>query len=511
VAVKADTHAVLKNARLQALPAETPRAIVALQERLRGFVSVPGMADYAEASAGNPLYPSQPAAIVFCATESDVALALACAQENDLPIRARSGRHSVCGFSGVNQGLTIDVSLMNHVAVDYPARTATVGSGANFGQLNAALDIYMLHVPGGTCDDVGIAGHMQGGGYGFTTREYGVNCDRVREVRVMLADGRIIRANRELNSQLHWAVRGGTGGNFGVLLDVTYDLADLYDVWGFVLQWPIDQGAQVMVALQEGFMGGGDAPDELGFYPVLATIDGEQVLVVLGMYHGDRETGMDVIAPLQAIGNAKMTTDSVDTYANLNEGLLNVLAGPGPTGTFEAKRSGYIVRPLGEDGWTAVCEYYKTTPNPYNIAFMEPYGGQVSRIPADDCAFVHRAVDVNLFVDSFWNAAWPNCHTPDIAWNWVNGFIETFEAYRDGSVYQNYPEIALENYREAYWGANFAQLLAIKQQADPDGVFTYQQAVTPDPGGGAAAVPPITLPELEPESYSVRRATGLRP
>jgi hypothetical protein len=320
----------------------------------------------------------------------------------------------------------------------------------------------------------------------------------------MLADGRIIRANRERNKHLHWAVRGGTGGNFGVLLDVTYDLADLYDVWGFVLQWPISEAPGVLVALQEGFMRGGTAPSEFGYYPVLATINGAQVLVVLGMYHGSREDGMDVIAPLQAIGSPTRTMDSVDTYANLNEGLLNVLAGPGPTGTFEAKRSGYISRPLGEDGWTAVCEFYKTTPNPFNIAFMEPYGGQVSAIAPDDCAFVHRAVDLNLFVDSFWNPSWPNCHTPDVAWNWVNGFIETFQSYRDGSVYQNYPEMALQDYRQAYWGANFSQLLAVKQQADPDGVFTYAQAVMPYPPGetGAALTTDVKLPELEPEPYS---------
>jgi hypothetical protein len=86
----------------------------------------------------------------------------------------------------------------------------------------------------------------------------------------------------------------------------------------------------------------------------------------------------------------------------------------------------------------------------------------------------------------------------------VNGFIETFEAYRDGSVYQNYPEMALEDYRQAYWGANFPQLLAVKQRADPEGVFTYPQAVTPYPAGSpaAAAAPTAHLPELEPEPYS---------
>jgi FAD/FMN-containing dehydrogenase len=512
MSVKADTHAVQKAARLRSLPPATPSALVKLQERLRGFISVPGMDDYGAASAGNPLYPSQPLAIVFCATETDVALALACAQAEGWPLRARSGRHSVCGFSGVDGGLTIDVSLMNHVAVDYGARTATVGSGANFGQLNAALDIYMLHVPGGTCDDVGIAGHMQGGGYGFTAREYGVNCDRVREVRVMLADGRIIRAGREHNKHLHWAVRGGTGGNFGVLLDVTYDLAELYDVWGFILQWPIDQAPQVLTALQEGFMRDGDAPDQLGYDPVLAHVKGdtglEQVLVMLGMYHGSRDEGTKVIAPLQAIGKPTMPVDTVDTYATLNDGLLNYLLGPGPAGTFEAKRSGYLVRPLGEAGWTAVCDYYKTTPNEFNIAYIEPYGGQVSRIAPDDCAFVHRAVDMNVFIDSFWNKDWPTCHSPQLAWEWVNGFIDILEPYRDGSVYQNYPEKALaDSYRTAYWGENFSTLLACKQQADPGGVFTYEQAVTPYPPGASAppAAPPVRVPELEPEPYSLGR------
>jgi hypothetical protein len=76
MAVKADTHAVVKAAHLASLPAGTPPALVKLQERMRGFISVPGMPDYGAASAGNPLYPSQPLGIVFCATETDVALAL---------------------------------------------------------------------------------------------------------------------------------------------------------------------------------------------------------------------------------------------------------------------------------------------------------------------------------------------------------------------------------------------------------------------------------------------------
>src|SRR3954454_1994485 len=89
MSVKADTHAVVKSAHLASLPADTPPALVSLQEGIRGFVSVPGMPDYGAASAVNRLYPSNPLGVVFCATETDVALALQCAQAEGWPLRAR--------------------------------------------------------------------------------------------------------------------------------------------------------------------------------------------------------------------------------------------------------------------------------------------------------------------------------------------------------------------------------------------------------------------------------------
>jgi len=92
-----------------------------------------------------------------------------------------------------------------------------------------------VHTPGGGCPDVCVGGYMQGGGYGFTSREFGMNCDNVVEFHMMLADGSIVVANPNQNRNLFWAVRGGTGNNFGVLLSVTYKLYSLYNVWGWGL------------------------------------------------------------------------------------------------------------------------------------------------------------------------------------------------------------------------------------------------------------------------------------
>ncbi len=481
-------------------PPGTPRWIVSLKRRIHGVISVPGMANYESASGGgNPLYAARPAAVVFCATEQDVRMSLLAAQDNGIAFRVRSGRHNSAGYSNVDDGLVIDVRQLKHVAVDHAARTATVGGGANLGELNEALDIYMLHVPTGNWPTVGIAGFVQGGGHGWTTRQYGMNCDRVAAVRMMLADGRVIRATRDLNASLLWAVCGGTGGNFGVLLDVTFDVAELYIVWGFVLQWPIDDAPQVLAAMQDGFVRAGDAPDELGFKCALETAGGTQILVMRGMFDGDRQAGMEAIAPLKAIGSCTTTMDLIDTHAVVNDRLLSLgneqHTGWNPSGAYVAHRSGYVVRPLGVEGWATVVERFKTTANAVNAAVITPYGGQVSRIDAGECAFVHRAVDMNVSVVSTWNAGRQE-GSEEQAWNWANGFLELLAPFRDGSVYQNFPERGLTDYRTAYWGSNFGRLLAVKRIADPDDVFTNPQGVTPDP---AVTMAVERLPELEPE------------
>ena len=109
-----------------------------------------------------------------------------------------------------------------------------------------------------------------GGGYGFTSRQYGMNCDRVHAVTVMLADGSIVEASRDVNHDLHWAIRGGTGNQFGVLLDVTFELAELYELWGFCIRWDEYHAAEALDMLQAGYMREG-AGDELGYLAVYTT------------------------------------------------------------------------------------------------------------------------------------------------------------------------------------------------------------------------------------------------
>lgn len=51
---------------------------------------------------------------------------------------------------------------------------------------------------------------------------YGLGVDRVLQAKVVTPDGEIRIANEYQNSDLFWALRGGGGSTFGVLLEATY-------------------------------------------------------------------------------------------------------------------------------------------------------------------------------------------------------------------------------------------------------------------------------------------------
>jgi FAD/FMN-containing dehydrogenase len=457
----------------------TQKEVEDLERRLRGTVVLPGMPEYPAAAAPHAAdrWPANPQIIVFCETANDVRICLRLARDKALWMVPRSGRHSLANYSNCS-GMILDVSRMNGISVDPVNLRARVGAGANFGLLNAVLDGYGLHVPGGTCADVGVAGFMQGGGYGLTSRRFGINSDCVEAVTMMLADGRIVVADETRERDLWWAVRGGTGNQFGVLLDITYKLAELPSVWSFELRWTLEEAPAALDAIQKGYMRGADNAD-VGYLVVMATLDGAPCLLMLGLYSGGASDGLKALRPLLDVGDPQLTDDT-GTYNTLNDAVLAVLPGPGLPTTMEAKRSGYVATPLGVDGWKALVDYFATTPNPYNIMVLEPYGGAATSYPRADSAFVHRDVDCNFFVDSFWDPTWPHCDE-QTALDWLSGFFGVVEPYLNGEMYQNYPVRELPDYRRQYWGDAFDELLRVKRHYDPDGLFRFEQSITPPP------------------------------
>jgi hypothetical protein len=455
--------------------AKTAKYALALQ----GRVVFPWDKDYHEArQESNPAFQKFPLIIVYCETFNDVRISMLFAEEFDIWIVSRSGGHSTAGYSVNTGGIVIDVSNIKYVHVNTADKTAQVGAGTNFGYLNAQLNEFRLHVPSGSCEDVCVGGFMQGGGYGYTSRRYGMNCDNVISFRMMLRGGRIVTASANQNKHLYWAVRGGTGNNFGILLDVNYQLHELWKVWGFALEWDLRTSADVLIELQKNYMRSG-VTDKLGYMGNIVLHEGKYLLVIQGIYAGDREGGMEALEGLMAIGDPEMSVDITLPYSEMIPYLDDhpfAMPDP-PPGVKQAKQAEYIAKTMSKDDWQRIIDFYIGSDHPhYCIAVIEPYGGAISAVSTEAMAFNHRDVDMDFFVDSFWLQD----DDKEVAFNWLNEFIDVLQPFVTGRVYQNYPCFYYTEYRWMYWSHAFPRLLATKDLYDPPPcVFHYPQSIKP--------------------------------
>src|SRR5262249_31010537 len=145
----------------------------------------------------------------------------------------------------------------------------------------------------------------QGGGFGFTSRMFGMNCDNVQAILMMLADGSLIQADADTNPDLFWAVRGGTGNQFGVLLDITYRLHELDELWGFALRWSLHDAPNAMAVMQQDYTLAMETAN-VGYMGGITQMKGETVFVFIGTHPGDEAAGKKAIEPLLSTGSPSL-------------------------------------------------------------------------------------------------------------------------------------------------------------------------------------------------------------
>jgi len=90
-------------------------------------------------------------------------------------------------------------------------------------------------VQGGGCTTVGVAGLVQGGGFGPFSKGFGTAAANLLEAEVVTADGAVRIANAASNPDLFWALKGGGGGTFGVVTRLTLRTHALPAYFGAVL------------------------------------------------------------------------------------------------------------------------------------------------------------------------------------------------------------------------------------------------------------------------------------
>jgi FAD/FMN-containing dehydrogenase len=469
-----------------------------LRARLGGTLVLPSDADYARARQQywSEFDSSRPDAVAYCASAEDIATCLLFAQDYDIPVAPRSGGHSPAGYS-TTTGLVIDMSRLNAIAAG--RSTVTVGAGAQQIDALSLLAPSGLALPGGSCPTVGAAGFVQGGGYGLLTRRYGMACDRLVSAEAVLASGRTVRCSADEEPDLYWALRGGGGGNFGVVtrFELTpIRIDELGPLTTYTLTWPGDAAADAVVAWQEWIR---DAPRALGTQLTVVLSDAGPgampVVGVSGAYSGDPGPVNELLDRLVSLVGRVPSARTAET-ASYQASMMSVYgcatrtsdqchrvgssaAAELPRGAFLLARNRMFGTPIPRAGVERILAAFDADRAPGHTRSIAcaALGGKVNDLLRTETAYVHRDTQFLMVVaDGLPNGA-PDPDTRAAADAWTAGCFSALTPYSNGETYQNYPDPALTDWQSSYYAENYDRLVATKRHYDPHGFFRFPQAI----------------------------------
>ncbi len=435
-----------------------------------------------------------PAAIAYCASPADVQACLAFARTFSLPFTPRAGGHSYEGYS-TTTGLVVDVTRMNSVAVN--AGIATIGAGTRLIDVYAALTQHGLILPAGSCSTVGVAGLTLGGGTGVLGRKFGLTCDSLLSAQVVLADGRVLTCDANHDPDLFWALRGGGGGNFGVVTSFTFQTQRVAALSLFTFTWAWSSAAAVVDAWQNWAP---HAPDELWSNCVLiapAAKGSAPYVVVNGVYVGDVGPLNSLLNQLTGRISAPPASRHVTGASVLNTMLYEAgcsgktvgqchLPSQDPQGQVQRDTSGvksdYFTTALSRQGITnlvnAITKRHATANLGNGGIGMDAYGGAINRKASDATAFAHRNALFSAQYSASWNASDP-ASVVTANRSWLNDTWQSMRPFASGGSYQNYVDPDLVHWQQASYGVNLARLRRIKTTYDPGNFFHFAQSIPP--------------------------------
>ncbi len=446
-------------------------AVQAFKTGVRGALLRPGDDGFdAARKVYNAMIDKHPAMIVRCAGVADVIAAVNFARANNLLVAVRGGGHNVAGNALCDGGIVIDLSGMRAIRVDPVHRTARAEAGATYREFDHETQAFGLATTGGTISATGIAGLTLGGGLGWLMRKYGLACDNLLSVDIVLADGRFVTASATENSDLFWGVRGG-GGNFGIVTSFEYRVHPVGPVLGGMLVHPLPRAREALQFYRDFIE---SAPDELvAIAGMMTSPDGAPIFAIIVCYCGDIAVGEEVIAPLRQFG-----PPVADMVRPMPYTVMQSMLDDGfPNGLQNYWKSSFL-QEISDDAIDTMIASFTAAGSPLAALVIEHCGGAMARVGTDETAFSHREGHSNLLIVS----RWADPSEAEAQTRWARATWTAMQPFSDGGVYSNYVEGGMEGadrIRAAYGSETYDRLAALKKKYDPENFFRVNQNIAP--------------------------------
>src|SRR5215471_5858480 len=478
---------------------------------------------------------AQPSVYAVAAeTTADVAAAVNFARDNNLRLVVKGGGHSYLGTSNAPDSLLVWTRRMNAItphdsftpqgcAAALPA--VSVGAGAVWMHVyNEVTTRNGRYVQGGGCLTVGVAGLVQGGGYGSFSRQYGTAAASLLEAEIVTADGAVRIANACINPDLFWALKGGGGGTFGVVTRLTLRTHELPETMGgvfTVIRAASDAAYRRLIAQFIDFY----ADHLLGpHWGDIVTLRRDNTLTIRMTFQGlDRRQAQAVWQPF--LGSVAASSDlgfaSAPRIPDIpaqhiwdpawlrarNAVLVDDRPGARPENVFWAGNLGeagnflhgmeslWLPRSLLQldrraqlvDALIAAASHW-----PVELHFQKALAGA----PAEALAATRDTATNPALLDAFTlviiaagqQPAYPGLpgHEPDMetarrqAQAVVKAADELRKAAPEAGTYVAESSFFERDWQRAYWGPNYPKLQQLKKKYDPRGLFFVHHGVGSD-------------------------------
>ncbi|MBJ6648192.1 FAD-binding oxidoreductase [Streptomyces sp. BSE7-9] len=472
--------------------------------------------------AHNTRFSNRPDQVTIATSSDQVAEALGRAVAAGQEVAVRSGGHCLENFttySGVKH--LIDLSQMSDVYYDERRQAFAVGPGAIVAPTqNTLFKGWGVTIPSAGCSEVGLGGHILGGGYNFYSRIHGIAVDHLDAVEVVVvgADGqpRTIVATRrqdDPNRALWWAHTGGGGGNFGIVTRYwlrtpgvnSSDPARLLPrgsnqrVRNVQWSWN-DLSPQAFRTLVRNFsrwyeLNSAPGAKEVQVWASFSA--SHQAAGVIGLMAGVSKDVPGGEALLDGLFEATAAGAGVSPVADSRYELPWLDRDNwywGPPGRQKDKTADLKKSYTDEQLDTIYAYLTDDHGDPGAQVNLAALGGRINSVRSDATAYVHRDSILRVyFTPGVWRAeaqdaayvAWVRKLYRDVYRN--TGGVPAPDAANSGA-YINYPDVDLADpewntsdtpWHGLYYGANYARLQRVKSAYDPRDVFHHALSIRP--------------------------------
>jgi FAD/FMN-containing dehydrogenase len=445
---------------------------------IEGTVILPGESGYDEARAiWNGMFDRKPAIIVRCLRSKDVSESVKYAREHRLIIAVKGGGHNSAGNAACDDGMMIDLSLMQKVEVDPVNGTAKVGGGCLLGEVDSATQEHGLAVPAGIISHTGVGGLTLGGGFGWISRKHGLTIDNLLSVELVTSEGTIVTASSSENPDLFWAVRGG-GGNFGIVTSFEFKAAQIgREVYTGPLVKRFED-LKSYVRFHREYVR--TMPDEMTIWMVVRhapplpfipeEYHGKLVVLIPFVWLGDPGEGEKLIQPILDKGVTIGDGSGVKSWTAW-QAAFDGLVSHGARNYWKS----HHLKNLEDACIDIIGDFAEKMPGDECEVFIPHMEGAPSRVHPEDTAFPHRSTPFVLNLHTRWQDAAEDGR----AIAWAREFHDATRPYSQGFYVNFLSEEGTDRVKEAYTENVWKKLVEVKNKWDPQNVFRLNQNIAP--------------------------------